>query len=85
VSALPGFPTRAELAERYARATGLDLADLGWYEVFALFKLALVLEAAYTRYASGRSDNPAHARLERMVPALLASAGRLVASDGRPR
>jgi len=85
VSALPGFPTRAELAERYARSSGLDLSDLGWYEVFALFKLALVLEAAYTRYATGRSDNPAHARLERMVPALLASAARLVASDGRPR
>jgi aminoglycoside phosphotransferase (APT) family kinase protein len=85
VSALPGFPTRAELADRFARTTGLDLDDLGWYEVFALFKLALVLEAAYTRYATGRSDNPAHVRLERMVPALLASAARLVASDGRPR
>ena len=85
VSALPGFPTRAELAERYASSTGLDLVDLGWYEVFALFKLALVLEAAYTRYATGRSDNPAHARLERMVPALMASAARLVASGGQPR
>jgi aminoglycoside phosphotransferase (APT) family kinase protein len=85
VSALPGFPSRAELAERYARRTGTDLGELGWYEVFALFKLALVLESAYTRYATGRSDNPAHARLERMVPALVASAARLVGSGGRPR
>lgn len=85
VSALPGFPTRAELADRYARRTGRDLGDLGWYEVFALFKLALVLESAHGRYVSGRSDNPAHARLERMVPALLASARRLVEAGGRPR
>ena len=85
VSALPGFPTRAELAERYAQRSERDLGDLGWYEVFALFKLALVLEGAYARFVSGRSDNPAHARLERMVPALLASAARLVGSGGRPR
>jgi len=85
VSALAGFPTRAELTERYARRTGRDLDHLGWYEVFALFKLALVLEGAYTRHASGRSDNPAHARLERMVPSLLASAARLVAAGGHPR
>jgi aminoglycoside phosphotransferase (APT) family kinase protein len=85
VSALDGFPTRAELAERYAQRTGLDLEHLGWYEVFALFKLAMVLESSYTRYATGRSDNPAHVRLERMVPELVASAARLVAAGGRAR
>lgn len=81
----PGFPTRAELAERYAAATGRSLEHLGWYEVLALFKLGCVLEGAYTRYASGRSANPAHARLEHMVPNLFASAQRIVDAGGAPR
>lgn len=80
-----GFPTRRDLAERYADASGRSLDDLGWYEVLALFKLACVLEGAYTRYASGMSTNPAHARLEQMVPNLLRSAAAIVARGGNPR
>ena len=80
-----GFPTRDELAERYASATGRPLDHLGWYEVLALFKLACVLEGAFARYASGTSTNPAHARLETMVPDLLQSAAAIVERGGRPR
>jgi len=80
-----GFPTRAELALRYAAASGRSLAELGWYEVLALFKLACVLEGAYARHARGQSGSPRHAGLAQMVPALLASAARLVKAGGRPR
>jgi len=80
-----GFPTRAELAARYAHVTGRLLDALGWYEVLALFKLACVLEGAYARFARGESQNPAHARLEAMVPGLLQSAGKLVRAGGAPR
>jgi aminoglycoside phosphotransferase (APT) family kinase protein len=80
-----GFPTRAELAEQYATATGRSLEHLGWYEVLALFKLGCVLEGAYSRYASGKSTNPAHARLEHMVPTLFQSAARIVRNGGKPR
>src|SRR3712207_7166997 len=31
VTTLPGFLTRAEVAERYARRSGIDLSDLRWY------------------------------------------------------
>ena len=85
VNQLEGFPGRAELAERYAERTACSLEQLGWYEVLALFKLACVLEGAYARHARGQSDSPLHARLERMVPALLRSAERLVRAGGVPR
>lgn len=85
VNQLPGFPRRAELAERWAQRTGRSLERLGWYEVLALFKLACVLEGAYARHARGQSDSPLHARLERMVPALVRSAHRLVRAGGSPR
>jgi aminoglycoside phosphotransferase (APT) family kinase protein len=81
----PGFPSRAELAGRYAARSGRSLARLGWYEVLALFKLACVLEGAYARHARGQSDSPRHAGLARMVPALVASAARLVERGGEPR
>ena len=47
-----GYPTRAELAGRYATVTGRDLPDLRWYTVLALWKLAVLYE--YGRRARGR-------------------------------
>jgi len=40
-----GFPTRAQLRERYARRTGRNTDDHRWYEVLALWKAAIFLEA----------------------------------------
>ena len=48
-----GFPTRAELKARYATATGRDLKQLGFYEAFAYWKLACILEGVYSRYVGG--------------------------------
>lgn len=68
-----GLPARAELAERYARATGRDLAHLGYYVVLAMFKLACVLEGSYQRFVAGQSTNPYH---EKMGPLVLELAER---------
>jgi aminoglycoside phosphotransferase (APT) family kinase protein len=51
-TALPGFPSRAELAERYAARSGRDISGLGFYVAFAHWKLACILEGVYVRYAS---------------------------------
>ena len=40
----PGYPTRKELADRYAERTGADLTGLEWYMAFALWKLAVLYE-----------------------------------------
>ncbi len=52
VTALPGFPTRSELAARYADRSGRDLSEIGFYEAFAYWKLACILEGVYVRYAA---------------------------------
>lgn len=52
-TALPGFPTRAELAGRYAAGAGRDIAHLGYYVAFAHWRLACILEGVYARYAAG--------------------------------
>jgi len=69
-----GFPTRAKLAERYARVTGRDLTALDYYVVLALFKLACVLEGSYQRFVTGRSTNPYHEKMGPLVIDAIAQA-----------
>ena len=52
-----GLPTRAEVVERYAAATGFDVGDVDWYEAFACWKTAVVLQQLYTRYVRGESTD----------------------------
>jgi aminoglycoside phosphotransferase (APT) family kinase protein len=49
----PGFATRAELVERYARRSGRDVSQLDLYVAFGYWKLACILEGVYARYAGG--------------------------------
>jgi aminoglycoside phosphotransferase (APT) family kinase protein len=48
-----GFFSRAEVVERYAKVSGRDLSQLDYYEAFAYWKLACILEGVYVRYAAG--------------------------------
>jgi len=49
----PGFPTRAELAARYAERSGRDISELDFYLALGYWKLAIILEGVYARYAAG--------------------------------
>jgi aminoglycoside phosphotransferase (APT) family kinase protein len=71
----PGYPTRAELAERYAAATGRDLSSLRWYTAMALWKLAALYE-----YARRRGEDAYYADPE-LVQRFLAAAHRHAGLD----
>jgi aminoglycoside phosphotransferase (APT) family kinase protein len=49
----PGFPTRKELADRYAERSGRDLSELDFFIALGYWKLAIILEGVYSRYAAG--------------------------------
>lgn len=70
VTTLPGFRTRSELVERYATSTGRDCSGLEWYQVLAIWKLAILLEGSYARHLFGMTDDPFFAEMEHGVPAL---------------
>jgi aminoglycoside phosphotransferase (APT) family kinase protein len=53
-----GLPTRQEVIDRYTAATGLDLDDVHWYEAFACWKTAIILQQLYTRYVRGETTDP---------------------------
>lgn len=73
-----GYLNRAEIAERYASGTGLDVSDLPWYQTLALWKSSVFLEAIYTRWRAGErpGDEFAHT-LEYEVPRVLECAQAL--------
>jgi aminoglycoside phosphotransferase (APT) family kinase protein len=80
VTELPGFQPRVALVDRYATATGRDVSALGWYQVLAVWKLAILLEGSYARHLAGMTDDPFFAQLERGVPALARRALEITAA-----
>jgi aminoglycoside phosphotransferase (APT) family kinase protein len=74
VTALPGWLTRAELVERYASRTGFDVTHATFYETYALFKVAVILQQIYFRYHHGQTHDPRFADLESRVIGLAEAA-----------
>ena len=42
------------MRERYAERSGRDLAEIDFYVALALWKLAIILEGVFARYAAGQ-------------------------------
>lgn len=63
----PELPTRAELTAHYERASGNGTGEMKFYETLALYKLAIILEGIYSRYAKGQTRDPRFAVLEERV------------------
>jgi aminoglycoside phosphotransferase (APT) family kinase protein len=57
ITAEPGWLTRAQLVHRYAEKSGRDISSLGYYEVFGLFKLGVILQQIYFRYHRGQTHD----------------------------
>ncbi|MFF5635939.1 phosphotransferase family protein [Streptomyces sp. NPDC012825] len=62
-SRLPGMLTRTEIVERYRDRTGLSTDDWPLYEVFGLFRLAVIAQQIYHRYHHEQTRNPAFRNL----------------------
>jgi len=75
VERLPAVPV---LVERYAERSGRDVTNLGWYEVFSRWKLAIVLEGSYAKFVRGQSDKPVHEFFGPQADLLLADASALI-------
>ncbi|MGH9874686.1 MAG: phosphotransferase family protein [Pyrinomonadaceae bacterium] len=53
----PGWLTREEIIERYEARTGRDLSRIVFYETFARFKVAVVIQQIYFRYVQGQTHD----------------------------
>ena len=60
-SHLLGMPTREEFVARYLHLSGRRCDDFTFYEVFGLFRLAVIIQQIWARYRAGQTTNPAFA------------------------
>ena len=60
-SHLPGMPTRDEFVQRYLELSGRNCNDFTFYEVFGLFRLAVIIQQIWARFRLGQTTNPAFA------------------------
>jgi aminoglycoside phosphotransferase (APT) family kinase protein len=82
VTALDGFPTKAELVARYEEQSGREVGPLGWFEALALWKAAVFCEAIYGRYTRGElaAEDARAAAFEHAVPLMAATAAERLAT-----
>lgn len=67
---LAPYLARPEVAERYARRTGLYLSPLDFYEALAMFRLTVIIQQIYVRYVRGQTSDERFAPLGDIVPQL---------------
>ena len=53
-TAAGGFPSRAEMIERYGELTGRDVSNLSYYRAFQYWRLAAIVEGVLDRYMKGK-------------------------------
>ncbi|MGH7786472.1 MAG: phosphotransferase family protein [Candidatus Binatia bacterium] len=82
---LPGFLRRAELVEAYAERSGRDVAAIDFYQVLALYKLAIISEGIYARYLQGKTLGAGFAGMTRPSGALAQRALAIAAASSDRR
>jgi aminoglycoside phosphotransferase (APT) family kinase protein len=76
-----GSLTRAQAAERYARATGFSLDDVAWYHVFGTFKFLVIIQQIYIRYLRGQTTDERFAGFGERVAAMAEKGHALIAKS----
>jgi aminoglycoside phosphotransferase (APT) family kinase protein len=79
---VPGMLTRREVRAYYAERTGREPGDWRFYEVYGLFRLAVILQQIYFRYHHGQTRNPAFRHFWFIVHYLVHRCGRAIAHVG---
>ena len=83
IAAMPtwrdGFPSRVQAVRRYAARTGFDVSAVGWYQVFAAFKLAVIIQQIYIRFVRGQTQDERFRNYYRRVAGLADKARQLIA------
>jgi aminoglycoside phosphotransferase (APT) family kinase protein len=81
----PGFPSRTELAQRYAARTGRDLSKLDYYIGFNFWKSAAIVHGVYARYMEGKKGHEGVDLdgLRARIPGSLAASERALSRLGR--
>jgi aminoglycoside phosphotransferase (APT) family kinase protein len=80
---LDGIPSRDEYVDRYLERTGFVIDDWLFYEVYGLFRLAVIAQQIWYRYRLGETTNPAFIRFGAAVTMLVDRARNRMATRGQ--
>jgi aminoglycoside phosphotransferase (APT) family kinase protein len=69
-----GFLDHDGIVDAYERRSGRDLAELDWYEVFAAYKLAIIVEGINARFQMGKTLGEGFEAMGAMVAGLIDAA-----------
>lgn len=74
----PGMPVRTQIVDQYCQLSGRARPDWSFYEVFGLFRLAVIAQQIWYRYSAGQTSNPAFAPFGAAVRGLTARCQSLI-------
>jgi aminoglycoside phosphotransferase (APT) family kinase protein len=80
-----GMPGRKDVAGRYASVSGRDLSEIDYFVALGYWKIAVILEGVYARYASGAygTTDESWRSFEASVPRLAEAADDYARRVGR--
>lgn len=81
LTTLPGNLNRQQLVERYAERSGRDISHVLFYYVYALFKIAVIVQQIYYRYQRGFTQDERFANLIVFVHILGNTARRAIEKE----
>jgi aminoglycoside phosphotransferase (APT) family kinase protein len=74
--------TRREVVDYYTERTGRRAGNWAFYEVYGLFRLAVIAQQIYFRYQQGQTRNPAFRNFWMFVNYLRWRCGRIIRRSG---
>lgn len=77
-----GFPSRAELIERYAQKSGESIHDINFYHALGLFRLTVIIAQIFIRYQRGQTKDERFAVLGQMIPPMARAALEVAQKTG---
>lgn len=75
---LPGMMNRRQILDHYAAGSGLETGDFRFYYAFGLFRLAVIVQQIYYRYARGQTGDKRFADFGRFCTLLSAQADAVI-------
>ena len=79
-SHLSGLPDRVELVDRYSLMSGSNMRDVDWYEAFAAYRLAILLEGTHARACAGQASRDVGDSMHTTAQFLMARSEQLIPS-----
>jgi len=70
ITSQPGWYTRERFIQHYAKSTGRDVSQIGYYEVLGIFKLAVIVQQIFYRFARGQTQDQRFRNFDQRVKGL---------------